>query len=87
MSGGEAQRNRLLEASMAGNECIPTTLKRLEAAISARDTLNGLSYYASEIEFAEADKRSLEARDTVLNHLLDAHGITRAMARNLGDLL
>ena len=91
MNGGEAQRNRLLEASMAGPSRQTTLAALIDEHASASAALSAIlaepSVRVSEDEYSRADNREFDAKQAVLTFLWANHGITRAMARKLGDIL
>ena len=94
MNGGEAQRNRLLEASMANgpqewpskplfsmvNDAVTTAMVFSELTAQPR-------HIVSDEEYCRADEAAYIAKMALLEFLWEHHGITRSMVRNLGGIL
>lgn len=61
--------------------------KRAIATDDAYSRVCGLGSTISDEEYNRADEAAFDALGTLLDHLLNEHGITRAEARQLGRVL
>ncbi|MDE2434701.1 MAG: hypothetical protein KGM49_00440 [Sphingomonadales bacterium] len=89
-----AQRARLdayaakeIAAKAWGKPSLRAMIERAAAASDNLLALQGMGDAISDAQYCRADEAAYEARAALLDHLFTEHGVGRALARKLGDVL
>jgi hypothetical protein len=81
----------LIEQFRASVDLLPSTAPRSELHRLLTEALDADAAFRDspddDDEYARLDAKQYDTRQALLNHLLNAHGITRSLAGRMGEIL